>query len=92
MPASFRISFGMSGTGGAPKNWAMAYSTDGEEYVTPSDGSTAIAIPEAITGSGYFYYFTVTPDAAVAADEGPDAAVETLSNGQCRLQWWYSRI
>ena len=60
MPASFRISFGMSGTGGAPKNWAMAYSTDGEEYVTPSDGSTAIAIPEAITGSGYFYYFTVT--------------------------------
>ena len=38
----------------------MAYSTDGEEYVTPSDGSTAIAIPEAITGSGYFYYFTVT--------------------------------
>ena len=60
MPASFRISFGMSGTGGAPKNWAMSYSTDGEEYVTPSDGSTAIAIPEAITGSGYFYYFTVT--------------------------------
>ena len=47
MPASFRISFGMSGTGGAPKNWAVAYSTDGTEYVTPSDGSTAISIPGA---------------------------------------------
>ena len=60
MPASFRISFGMSGTGGAPKNWAVAYSTDGTEYVTPSDGSTAISIPGAIASSGYFYYFTVT--------------------------------
>ena len=60
MPASFRISFGMSGTGGAPKNWAVAYSTDGTEYVTPSDGSTAISIPGAIASSGYFYYFAVT--------------------------------
>lgn len=59
MPATLRISFGMSGTGGAPKNWALAYSTDGSRYVTPSDNSTAISIPEPIASSGYFYYFTV---------------------------------
>lgn len=67
LPATFRISFGLSGTGGAPKNWALAYSTDGERFVTPADKSTAISIPSGISGSGFYYYFTMplTPETPV---------------------------
>lgn len=67
LPATFRISFGLSGTGGAPKNWALAYSTDGERFVTPADKSTAISIPAGISGSGFYYYFTMplTPETPV---------------------------
>lgn len=67
LPSTLRISFGLSGTGGAPKNWALAYSTDGERFVTPADKSTAISIPAGISGSGFYYYFTVplTPEMPV---------------------------
>lgn len=67
LPATFRISFGLSGTGGAPKNWALAYSTDGERFVTPADNSTAISIPAGISVSGFYYYFTMplTPETPV---------------------------
>lgn len=67
LPATFRISFGLSGTGGAPKNWALAYSTDGERFVSPADKSTAISIPSGISGSGFYYYFTMplTPETPV---------------------------
>ena len=57
------------GNGRRPKNW-VAYSTDGTEYVTPSDGSTAISIPGAIASSGYFYILRRSLIAAVALMKG----------------------
>lgn len=59
MPAKFRVSFGLSGTGGAPRDWVLAYSNDNETFITPDDNSTAISVTQPISSSGFFFYYTV---------------------------------
>lgn len=82
MPPRFRVSFGLSGTGGAPRDWYMAYSNDNQTFITPDDNSTLISISKPISGSGFFYYYTVTLSPTINLTKGQTLYLKLYPTGK----------
>lgn len=82
MPAKFRVSFGLSGTGGAPRDWVLAYSNDNETFITPDDNSTAISVTQPISSSGFFFYYTVPLTPTINLTKGQTLYLKLYPTGK----------